>query len=93
MKFKIVNIVKEKWKTWDRFFRSKATSTLEWEYAELKHIFTLITFGHWVGLPSPPPAISLNLMPEMEDEIIDMLQRVELARSPLSQLFSYLDIG
>ncbi len=88
----IINKIKEEWHTLDEYFRSKATDTLEWETAELEHIFTLLTFGYWVGFPAPPMGISLDLMPVMEKDIINMIQKVELASAPISQLFSYLDI-
>ncbi|RLD11316.1 hypothetical protein DRI50_10165 [candidate division KSB1 bacterium] len=84
--------IKAEWQTLDEYFRSKATDTLEWETAELEHIFTLLTFGYWVGFPAPPIGVSLDLMPVMEKEIIHMIQRVDLASAPLSELFSYLDI-
>ncbi len=84
--------IKAEWQTLDEYFRSKATDTLEWETAEMEHIFTLLTFGYWVGFPAPPIGVSLDLMPVMEKEIIHMIQRVDLASAPLSELFSYLDI-
>lgn len=88
----LIQKIKERLRTLDEYFRSKATDTLEWETAELEHVFTLLTFGHWVGMPAPPLGISLELMPVMEKEIIAMIHRVELANAPLSELFSYLDI-
>lgn len=89
---KIIQELKNELQTLNEYFRSKATDTLEWETLELEHIFSLLTFGYWVGLPAPPISISLDLMPVMEKEIINMIQRVDLANAPLSELFSYLDI-
>jgi hypothetical protein len=37
--------------------------------------------------------ISLDLMPLMEKELILMLEKVDTANAPISQLFSVLDIG
>ena len=88
----ILKKIKQGWKTLDAYFRSKAIDTVEWEQAELEHIFTLLIFGYWVGLPAPPLGIGLRLMPVMEQEIMHMIQRIELANAPLSELFSYLDI-
>lgn len=61
--------------------------------AELENIFTLLTTGFLIGLPSPPIPVSLDLLPEMETNLILMLQRIETAHGPLSQLFSSLDVG
>ena len=88
----IIQKIKSEIQTLDEYLRSKATDTLEWETLELEHIFSLLTFGYWVGLPAPPIGISLELMPLMEKEIVNMIQRVDLAAAPLSELFSYLDI-
>ncbi len=85
--------LKKKYQTWDEFFRSKATNHLEWEVAELENIFTLVTTGFLIGLPSPPISIALELLPDMESNLILMLQRIETAHGPLSQLFSSLDVG
>ncbi len=89
----MIGSLKEKLRQLDLFFRSRATQTLEWEAAELENIFTLLTLGQWVGLPSPPPGISLQLLPDMEAMLVRMLQRDDLARSPLSQLFSVLEVS
>jgi len=89
---KLIRKLREQWQTLDEYFRSEATDTLEWEAAELEHIFTLLTFGYWIGMPAPPLNISLELLPFMEKQITEMIRRVELANAPLSELFSYLDI-
>lgn len=88
----ILEKLKNEWNTWNEYLRSRATDTLEWETGELEHIFTLLTFGYWIGFPAPPIGISLDLLPVMEKDIINMIQKVELANAPISQLFSYLDI-
>ncbi len=89
---KFLRKLKEEWQAWEAYFRSKATDTLEWETAELEHIFALLTLGYWVGFPAPPIGVSLELLPEMEKELTVMIQKVELANAPLSQLFSHFDV-
>jgi hypothetical protein len=37
--------------------------------------------------------ISLDLMPFMEKELILMMEKVDIAHEPISQLFSVLDVG
>jgi hypothetical protein len=71
--------------------RSKAVDILEWETAELENIFALLVFGSFIGIPSAPSAITLNLLPYMEKELLIMIEKVELAAGPISDLFSHLD--
>jgi hypothetical protein len=44
-------------------------------------------------MPAPPMQITLDLMPAMEKELIIMLEKVDTAAGPLSELFSLLNIG
>lgn len=89
--------VKEKivsaWRISDQVARSKAVETIEHEVEELDHIFGLLVLGSFVGIPSPPMQISLELMPYMEEELILMMEKVDTASEPLAQLFSVLDVG
>ena len=71
--------------------RYQATDVLEWETSELENIFTLLVFGSFVGIPSTPTAITLNLLPHMENELQAMLEKVVTAAGPISDLFSHLD--
>lgn len=80
------------WRTMDAMFRARAVETLEYEETELRHIFGLLVLGSFVGLPSPPAHISLDLMPFMEPELMLMLEKIDTAHEPLSDLFSVLSI-
>jgi len=71
--------------------RHQATDVLEWETSELENIFALLVFGSFVGIPSTPTAITLNLLPHMENELQAMLEKVVTAAGPISDLFSHLD--
>ncbi|MBD3319490.1 MAG: hypothetical protein GF350_00165 [Chitinivibrionales bacterium] len=77
----------------DQVARSNAVETIETEVEELDNIFGVLVLGSYVGMPSPPMQISLDLMPFMEEELILMMEKVDTASQPLSQLFSVLDIG
>lgn len=77
----------------DRVARSKAVESIEAEVEEMEKIFSLLTLGAFVGLPSPPMQISLELMPLMEEDLIAMIQGVDTAHEPISYLFSTFDIG
>ncbi len=76
----------------DAVNRSKACDTLEYELGELENIFALLVLGAFVGIPSPPIQITLELMPVMEREFRLMIDKVSTAHDPLGDLFSVLDI-
>jgi len=81
------------WKIADEVARNKAVETVEIELEELNHIFGVLVLGSFIGMPSPPMQISLDLMPLMEKELILMMEKVDTANEPLAQLFSTFDIG
>lgn len=76
--------------TLDAMQRGKATETVEWEMQELRQVFALLVMGEAVGLPAPPSELTLELLPDMEDELRLLLQRIDTAQTPFSQLFSSL---
>jgi hypothetical protein len=81
------------WKIADEVARGKAVKTIEVEVEELENIFGMLVLGSFIGFPSPPMQISLDLMPLMEKELILMLEKVDTAHEPIAHLFSVLDIG
>ena len=93
----IIRVIKDKlvdtWRIAEGVARGKAVQTTEYEVEELDHIFGLLVLGSFVGLPSPPMQISLDLMPHMEKELMLMMKKVDTANEPISDLFSVLDIG
>lgn len=80
------------WRISDQVARGKAVETLEVELEEMEHVFALLVLGSFIGLPSPPMQISLDLLPLMEKHLTLMLEKVDTANEPLAQLFSVLDI-
>ena len=72
--------------------RSKAVEAIEYEVEELDNIFAILVLGVFIGIPSPPVHITLELFPEMEKELEIMLAKVATAHDPLGDLFSVLDI-
>ncbi len=93
----IIKKIKDKiisfWEIADEVARGKAVNTIEVEVEELENIFGLLVLGSFIGFPSPPMQISLDLMPLMEKELILMLEKVDTAHEPIAQLFSVLDVG
>lgn len=93
MKLKnIKNHLKSTWKKYASFAGAKAVHTLEWETAELEHIFAITTLGAFIGLPAPPMQITLDLLPEMENDLALLISKMDTSNAPLSDLFSVLDV-
>lgn len=96
MKLPIIHIIKKKtlaaFKVADEVMRSKAVNAMEYETGELDHIFTLLVLGMFVGIPSPPIHITMELLPDMEKALSEMIEKVSTAHDPLGDLFSVLEI-
>ncbi|MBA7519684.1 hypothetical protein ES705_11771 [subsurface metagenome] len=70
--------------------RNKATGMLAFEVMELENIFTLLLFGSFTGMPSPPVHITLQLLPLMERELKLMFSRINVAHDGLAEVVSTL---
>jgi hypothetical protein len=96
MKIPCLHIIKEKaasaYRSVDNVMRDQAVSTIEYEADELDHIFTLLVLGMFVGIPSPPIHITVELLPHMEKKFAAMIEKVSTAHDPLGDLFSVLEI-
>ena len=82
----------EAFKISDEVMRSKAVETIEHEVAELDNIFGILVLGAFIGIPSPPIQITMELLPLMDKEFDLMLDKVLTAHDPLGYLFSTLGI-
>ena len=95
--FKLLKKIKlsliSSWQIADKVARSKAIEGAEAELEELEYIFALLVQGSFVGMPSPPVQISLDLLPLMENELALMIEHINTSNEPLSKLFSTFDIG
>ncbi|MBU0988416.1 MAG: hypothetical protein KKH68_14295 [Proteobacteria bacterium] len=81
------------WENTDKVFRAKAVDMIEYEVEELDNIFGILILGTFIGIPAPPIHITMALLPEMENELTIMLEKVSTAHDPLGKLFSVLGIG
>lgn len=86
------NKIVSAFKVADEVMRDKAVETIEYEVGELDNIFAILVLGAFIGIPSPPIHITMELLPEMENEFEIMLEKVSTAHDPLGDLFSVLDI-
>jgi hypothetical protein len=82
----------EAFKISDEVMRGKAVETIEHEVAELDNIFGILVLGAFIGIPSPPIHITMELLPLMDREIEIMLDKVLTAHDPLGHLFSVLGV-
>jgi len=62
------------------------------EVRELENIFALLLLGSFVGMPSPPTFLSVELLPFMEREIQVLHQRAEDAGDMLAEIAGTLGI-
>ena len=69
---------------------NKATAIIEYEVQELEHVFSLLLFGSFIGMPSPPVHVSLQLIPLMAKEMRTMLNKVSVSHDALAELVSTL---
>ncbi len=90
---KIKDFFKHQWQLYDEVARERAVETLEAELGEMENIFGVLVLGSFVGLPAPPVAITLDLLPEMEKHLKIMLNKVNTANDPLSDLLSVFDVS
>lgn len=72
--------------------RERATEMLEFELKELENIFALLLIGGFVGLPSPPAIVALELLPHMERELKIMFSRADFAQDALAPLIGILPV-
>ena len=63
--------------------RGKAVETIEYEVEELDNIFAILVLGAFIGIPSPPIHITMELLPVMDQEFKIMLEKVTTAHDPL----------
>ena len=90
---KFLTWLKEAWQAFDKAAKAKSTDVLEYEVAELQNVFALVVVGSFVGLPSPPMQITLDLLPYMDEELVILMNKISTANSPISDLVSIFDVG
>jgi len=86
------NHIQSLWRSADAVMRGKAVETIEYEVDELVNIFGILVLGAFIGIPSPPVHVSMELLPLMSKELEVMLDRIVTAHDPLGDLFSVFSI-
>ncbi len=89
---KILRSIKKNWQLYEAVTRETAVESIEFELGEMENIFSLLVLGSFIGLPAPPMQITLDLLPEMEAHLDIMLNKVDMANEPISNLFSVFEV-
>ncbi len=89
---KLLQKISMSWDFYKEAGQATAVETLETEMGEMENIFGLLVLGSFIGFPSPPMQITLDLLPEMEKHFMLMLNKVDTAQSPISDLLSTFDV-
>ena len=69
MKLSIPNFFRQFFKGIDTVHRNNAAALTIFEVEELENIFALLLLGSFVGFPSPPTFLAVELLPFMEKEL------------------------
>jgi len=72
--------------------REKACALTVVEIEELENIFALLLLGSFVGFPSPPTFLAVELMPFMEKEMNALYRRAEDEGDMLAEMCGILGI-
>ena len=85
-------VLRDAWKVLVQVQRDKATSFLEFELKELENLFVVMLIGSLIGLPAPPAALSIELLPLLTDELRLMVSRADMTKDPLGTLVGMLNL-
>ncbi|MBP7495242.1 MAG: hypothetical protein KA771_07085 [Spirochaetales bacterium] len=80
------------WSTIVQIQRDKATGILEFELNEMENLFVVLLIGSFIGLPSPPAAMAIELLPYLEEELRIMVSRADFAQDPLGSIMGIVNI-
>ena len=92
MVVRLKNRLQSWWTSADAVMRGKAVESVEYEIDELVNIFGILVLGAFIGIPSQPVHVSMELLPLMDEELAVMLDRIMTAHDPLGDLVSVFSI-
>ena len=93
MQFSIFEFLKTICRDIDASHRANACALTVTEVEELRNIFALMLMGSFVGLPSPPSFLAVELLPHMQKELEILHKRAQDADDMLAEMFGILGIG
>ena len=88
----MISYLKQLLRGMDTMHRENACALTVVEIEELEHIFALLLLGSFVGFPSPPTFLAVELMPFLEKEMIALYRRAEDEGDMLAEMCGILGI-
>lgn len=73
--------------------RASSVEMLVWEHREMENLFALLLLTPAAGIPGPPSALALDLLPDLERELVVLLDRARQSGDPMGELFSTFDVA
>jgi len=92
MGFAIFSYLREILACLDTSHRESAIALTVMEMQELENIFALLLLGSFVGMPSPPTFLAVELLPHMEKELQILNRRAKDACDMLAEMCGSLGI-
>ncbi len=89
---KIWKLVRGFFSIMDQAHRGNAAELTQFEARELENVFVLVLMGSFMGMPSPPSSLSIELLPFMEHELRVLNRKAERSSDALAEVSSILDI-
>ena len=83
---------KRLWSDFGATHREQVTHLTAVEMEELENIFTLLLLGSFVGFPSPPSFLAVELLPFMEKELAVLNKRANESGDMLAEMCGTLGI-
>lgn len=77
----------------DESHRERAAALTGVEVKELENIFALLLLGSFIGLPSPPTFLAIELLPSMKRELSVLISRARDEGDMLAEMVGTIGIG
>ena len=72
--------------------KSRSVEFIKIEERELENIFSLLLFGSYIGFPSPPAFLSLELLPHMARELYILGISAERSDDPVGRIAEFFEL-
>ena len=92
MGFSIFEFIQRIFSAFHAMHREDAVALTIVEMEELENIFALLLLGSFVGFPSPPTFLAVELLPFMEKELNILNRRAQDAGDMLAEMCGTLGI-
>lgn len=90
MKSSFINLLTNILKDIDNNHRANACALTVTEVEELRNIFALLLLGSFVGMPSPPSFLAVELLPLMQEELNILNKKAGDAEDMFNEIFGAL---